>query len=261
MLAPLIALTIAQQSLAGNVGLVGDYRFRGISQTYGQPAIQAGFEYAPAAGVYLGTWGSNVSGNQYLNGGSLELDWYGGYRRRAGPVELDAGLLYYWYPKARYNVVSGDEYNTTEAYVGIRLQALSVKYSRALSDLFGMKTGTIGGYCGINADGTAASSGCLGAGSSKGSTYLDFSATLDIALRMNLALHGGRQSVESYRQLSYWDYKVALTKAWAGLTVGVAAVGNDAASRFYRYTPTTAGSTETEDVSKAAIVLSVAKTF
>jgi len=43
-------------SLTGNVALVGDYRFRGLSQTYTQPAIQGGIDYAHASGAYLGTW-------------------------------------------------------------------------------------------------------------------------------------------------------------------------------------------------------------
>ncbi len=65
-------------TLSGNVTLVGDYRFRGLSQTYTQPAIQGGVDYASTIGAYAGAWGSNVSGNQFLNGGSLELDLYGG---------------------------------------------------------------------------------------------------------------------------------------------------------------------------------------
>lgn len=250
-----------RHTLSGTVGLVRDYRFRGISQTYRQPAVQVGIEYAHASGLYAGTWGSNVSGNQYLNGGSLELDWYGGYKRSAGPLELDVGLLYYWYPKARYNIVPGDEYNTAEMYIGGRYQGFSARYSRALSDLFSMNARTIGGYCGVNADGTAASTDCLGTGRSSGSGYVDLSATFDVVLGMNLVLHYGRQRVQNYPKLSYSDYKVAVTREWAGLALGVAAVGTDAARRFYRYAPTTGGSTETEDVGKPALVLSAGKSF
>src|SRR5436309_8446048 len=77
MRAELIALTVAMaqspHSLTGNVALVGDYRFRGLSQTYTQPAVQGGVDFTHVSGAYLGTWGSNVSGNQFLNRGSLEL--------------------------------------------------------------------------------------------------------------------------------------------------------------------------------------------
>jgi uncharacterized protein (TIGR02001 family) len=33
-----------EHTLTGNVGLFSDYRFRGISQTFKQPAIQGGFD-------------------------------------------------------------------------------------------------------------------------------------------------------------------------------------------------------------------------
>ncbi len=248
-------------SLTGNVTLVGDYRFRGLSQTYTQPAIQGGVDFASATGAYVGAWGSNVSGNQFLNGGSLELDLYGGYRWTPGKVGLDFGLQYYWYPRARYNIDPGDRYNTVELYTGVRYRQFAAKYSHALTNLFGMKTGTIGGYCGINADGSAATTNCLGTGSSKGSGYLDLTGTFDVAVGVSLGLHYGRQYVRSYAPLSYADYKVGLTRPFGAVTLGAAVVGTDAESRFYRYTPTTAGSRETENVARWRVVLSASKTF
>jgi len=253
----------APQPFTGNFTLVGDYRFRGLSQTYTQPAIQGGIEYAPAAakGAYAGTWGSNVSGNQYLNGGSLELDLYGGYRWTPGALGLDLGVQYYWYPRARYNIDPGDRYNTAEVYLGLRYRQFSAKYSHALTQLFGLKTGTIGGYCGIGADGTAATADCLGTGSTRGSGYVDLNAAFDVPARMSLALHYGHQFVRSYEHLSYGDYRVGLTRPFGAVTLGAAVVSTDAESRFYRYTPTTAGSRETEDVGRLAIVWSASRAF
>ena len=43
-------------AVTGNISLVSDYRFRGISQTFEKPAIQGGFDYAHASGIYLGNW-------------------------------------------------------------------------------------------------------------------------------------------------------------------------------------------------------------
>jgi uncharacterized protein Gcw-chp len=251
----------APPPFSGNLTFVGDYRFRGVSQTYTQPAVQAGVDYAAAIGAYAGAWGSNVSGNQFLNGASLELDVYGGYRRSYGKLGLDLGMQYYWYPSARYNIDPGDGYNTVEAYVGARYQQFSAKYSHALTDLFGMKTSTIGGYCGINTDGTAATSDCLGTGSSKGSGYVDLAAAFDVVAGVNVGLHYGYQYVRNYPLLSYSDYKLALTRQFGGFTLGAAAVGTNAESRFYRYTPTTPGSQETTDVAGTTIVLSASKAF
>ena len=178
-----------------------------------------------------------------------------------GKVGTDLGLQYYWYPGARYNIDPGDRYNTAEVYVGLRYDHFAAKYSHALTHLFGMKTQTIGGYCGIDADGTAATTDCLGTGSSKGSGYLDLNAAFDVAARVNLALHYGHQYVRSYAHLSYGDYRIALRRPFGAITLGAAVVSTDAESRFYRYTPTTGGSRETEDVGRLAIVWSASKAF
>ena len=257
-----VASLIAQSpQLSGNVTLVGDYRFRGVSQTYTQPAVQGGLEFATTKGAYVGAWGSNVSGNQFLNGGSLELDLYGGYRWTYGKLGLDVGLQYYWYPGARYNIDPGDRYNTAEVYVGARFQQFTAKYWHAATNLFGMKTSTIGGYCGIGTDGTAATSDCLGSGSTKGSGYIDLGASFNTVVGLNLALHYGYQYVRNHPHLSYADYRFGLTRQFGSVTLGAAAVGTGAEGRFYRYTPTTTGSNETESVAKPALVLLASKNF
>jgi hypothetical protein len=254
-------LAQSPRTLSGNVALVGDYRFRGLSQTYTQPAIQGGVDYASTTGPYVGAWGSNVSGNQFLNGGSLELDLYGGYRWTVRKVGVDLGLQYYWYPRARYNIDPGDRYNTAEVYLGVRYNQFAAKYSHAVTNLFGMKTRTIGGYCGIGADGTAATTDCLGSGASQGSGYVDLSAAFEVGAGVSLALHYGRQYVRSYARLSYDDYKLGLSRQFGAITLGAAVLDTDAEGRFYRYTPTTPGSRETENVGKLAFVWSASKTF
>lgn len=251
----------APQPVSGNLTFVGDYRFRGVSQTYTQPAVQAGLDYAAPSNLYAGTWGSNVSGNQYLNGASLEMDLYGGYRRTLGKVGLDLGMQYYWYPSARYNIDPGDQYNTVEVYLSAKYQQFTAKYSHALSNLFGMKTSTIGGYCGIAPDGTPETSDCLGTGNTKGSGYADLGAAFDVIAGLNLGLHYGYQYVRNYSQLSYSDYKVGLSRGFGGFTLGLAAVGTNAETRFYRYAPTTGGSQETQDVAGSTFVLSASKAF
>ena len=46
-------------------GLFTDYRFRGISQTHGEPALQGGVDYAHKSGLYVGNWNSNVEARMY----------------------------------------------------------------------------------------------------------------------------------------------------------------------------------------------------
>lgn len=49
-------------TVSGSVGLVSDYRFRGVSQSDENLAVQGGFTIAHESGLYIGTWGSNLAG-------------------------------------------------------------------------------------------------------------------------------------------------------------------------------------------------------
>jgi uncharacterized protein (TIGR02001 family) len=83
--------------LSGNVSLVSDYRFRGVSFSDGDPALQGGIDLAHSSGFYIGTWGSTISGGTPY--GELEVDLYGGWSGDVSDgVSFDIGLLYYVYP-------------------------------------------------------------------------------------------------------------------------------------------------------------------
>lgn len=275
VLAQAAAPTAAEASphtLTGNLSFVTDYRFRGISQTYGLPAVQGGFDYAHASGVYLGTWASNVYstagngvGTSYTNGAGLEWDLYGGYKFEvAKDLTLDVGALYYYYPGARWNNTERSSFDNLELYVGATYQWFSVKYSQSLTDYFGAKTATLGGVCGIETNGTTSSGNCFGAapGSSKGSSYLEMNANFEVGDKLMLGLHAGRATVQNYGLLDYTDYKVSLSKEFKGFNVGIAAIGTDAKRDIYRTTTgTTTTPTGTYDTSAPTLVLSVGKTF
>src|SRR5215510_12807843 len=101
--APIVA--VAQQAaapapspVAGNMTLVSEYRFRGIDQTFGKPAIQGGFDYSHSSGIYLGNWNSNVSEGAGYPGGNIEMDFYGGWKKAFGDFGVDVGAIYYYYP-------------------------------------------------------------------------------------------------------------------------------------------------------------------
>ena len=71
-------------TITGNFGIYSQYVFRGLSQADRKPAFQGGFEYANTNGIYLGTWGSNISwlhdAGVCNHGCSLERDLYGGWK-------------------------------------------------------------------------------------------------------------------------------------------------------------------------------------
>ena len=83
--------------LSGNVALVSDYRFRGVSFSDGDIALQGGIDLGHSSGLYIGTWASTISGGTDF--GELELDIYAGWSGDvAEGVTFDIGLLYYIYP-------------------------------------------------------------------------------------------------------------------------------------------------------------------
>ena len=245
----------AEHSLSGNLGLTSDYRFRGISQTWRQPAVQGGFDYVHSSGLYAGTWASNVSGNSYNNGAGLEVDLYGGYKLALSQaLTLDLGALAYVYPGARLNsapgVATGEKYDNLDLYVGLSAGAFSGKLSVAASDYFGLN-GTTAGY--------AYFSGLSPRGASKGSSYLDLNYHVDLAEGLGLDAHLGHLAVRHYGELSYTDIKLALTKSLGGFNLGAALVATNADKAYYQ-----AGNAAGQDAKKlgrAGLVLSVQRSF
>ena len=55
---------------SANVALTTDYRFRGISQSGGDPALQGGFDVAHDSGFYVGTWASSILNSTSMPGGA-----------------------------------------------------------------------------------------------------------------------------------------------------------------------------------------------
>ena len=102
-------------SVSGNVAVVSDYRFRGVSLSGGDFALQGGIDAAHDSGFYVGTWGSSIAGGTPY--GELELDVYGGWTGEvASGVTVDVGLLYYLYPTGD---VAGADTDYFEPYASI----------------------------------------------------------------------------------------------------------------------------------------------
>lgn len=220
-------------SVSANVGFVSQYVFRGISQTQEKPAIQGGFDYKHSSGLYLGTWGSNVSSDLY-SGASMEWDVYGGYEGAiTNDFSYNVGLLHYNYPGG--NAGNGEKFNTTEAYGGVTWRWFNVKLSYALSDLFGIN----------------AKSG-LGTADSDGSTYLEVNGNFELPQKFMLGLHVGDTRVKRHSNLNYTDYKISLSKEYAGFNWGVAYTDTD-------LSPDTI--VKGKNLSDERFILSVSKSF
>ena len=192
----------AQADISANVALVSDYRFRGISQSAEEPAIQGGFDYAFENGFYLGTWASTVDFESAVDfNGSLELDFYGGWGTEFGEnSSIDIGYIYYDYPGDDAGVVGDYQ----EFYVNYGWRDLSV--GAAYSDDY---------Y-----------------GSSGSFWYLQANYDWAFAENWNLSLHVGYNDFDEDVFLSsdegnYTDYSVGVTWSVLGVDLGLAWVGTD----------------------------------
>ena len=193
-------------SLSFNAGVVTDYRYRGISQSRLKPALQGGADFSHKSGLYLGAWASTIKWIKDAGGDApLELDLYGGYKGTAGAFGYDAGVLRYQYPGHDLAISP----NTTELYAAGSFGPATLKYSHSVTNLFGF------------AD-------------SKGSGYLDLSASFDLGNGYSVAPHAGHQKVRNNSASSYTDYALTLGKDFGnGFSASVAAVGTDAERSLY----------------------------
>lgn len=85
-------------TVSGSATIASDYRFRGVSQTDKEFAVQGGVTVTHESGLYAGTWGSNLSGWGTFGGSNMELDLFGGFAKDLGGVTVDVGLTWYMYP-------------------------------------------------------------------------------------------------------------------------------------------------------------------
>lgn len=203
-----------ETTIAYNVGVVSEYRYRGLGQTKGDPALQGGVDYTHASGVYLGVWGSTIkwikeyasaASTPYSATGPVEIDLYGGYKGEAAGLAYDVGYLRYQY---QGNTLAKPTFfsnpNTDEIYGAVTAGIFTAKYSYSLSNLFGT----------LN---------------SKGSSYFDLSANLDLGNGYTLVPHAGRQLVKNSPAANYSDFSLTLNKDLGkGLTASLAGITTNA---------------------------------
>ena len=216
--------------LTANVSLTSDYRYRGISQSNLQPAIQGGFDYAHSSGFYIGNWNSSISwisdaASASGNSASapIEMDFYAGYKYEwSKGFTADVGILQYYFPTSGATGFTTNP-NTTELYAAQNFTFDSVtgylKFSYAATTLFGFSN-------------------------SAGSNYTDLTVNYDTGVwGLTLNAHAGYQyvagtasgaSVSNDSLFSYTDWKLGVTKDFgSGLTLGVAYLGTNAKKGAY----------------------------
>lgn len=116
-------------TVSGNVAIVSDYRFRGVSQSDEEIAVQGGVTLTHESGFYGGFWGSNLAGWGTFGGANLELDVIGGYKRPLAGGTIDVGLTWYMYPGGAANTDFGEPYVKYSGTVGPATLLAGVAYA------------------------------------------------------------------------------------------------------------------------------------
>jgi uncharacterized protein (TIGR02001 family) len=246
--------------VTANVTVVNDYRFRGITQTNYQPAIQGGFDYAHESGLYVGNWNSTINwvSNTTNNGikAPLEMNFYGGFKKEliAPGFASDFGILQYYYNQTggNYNGMMLNP-NTTEIYAAQNYTLGSVtgfgKVSYGLTNIFGIPNST-------------------------GSYYLDLTSNFDTGFwGLSLNGHIGYQYVagqpvtsgpllQGQNNLSYTDWKLGVTKDFGGgLSLAASYVSTNANPNWWNTWSSTTTGTATSSAGRGGAVVALTKTF
>jgi uncharacterized protein (TIGR02001 family) len=248
-----------ESSISYNLGVVSDYRYRGISQTGRKPALQFGVDYADKSGFYLGNWNSTIewikdkananATTPQSARGPLEMDFYGGYKGSISElIGYDVGALEYFYPTNNLNNVTNGVNNnfsnasTTELYGSLSIGAIVLKLSDSLTNLFG--------YVGT-----------------KNSLYVDLSYSIDFGDGLSSIVHYGNQSMKASNAYyvtsgvtDYNDYSLSLNKDFDGWVVSGTLIATDWAKRGAHINDTLPGS-GSSNLAGTTLVLAVKKNF
>lgn len=198
-------------TFSANVGAVSDYRFRGLMQTNGKPAVQGGFDINHRSGFYVGNWNSSISWLSDADpdvSSNVEMDFYAGYMHTITEgVTLNVGLLHYYYPGSYPHGFNDPD--TTEAYIGLGYGPFTFKYSHALSNLFG-------------------------APDSHNSQYYDLGVAVPTGLwGIDVNAHVGYQKVRNMDDGSYTDWSVGLSRQFDRFKVSLTYVDTNADRGLY----------------------------
>ena len=133
---------ISPIEIRGNVGVVSDYVFRGITLSDEDPVLQGGIGFILPKGFYIGAWASGVDKpwggvyNQLPGREDYEYDLYAGWQWQTdwANLKLDSGVIRYGFSS------DPDDIAWTEVYLSASLyRKLRVKVS---TDIDGLEFGT-----------------------------------------------------------------------------------------------------------------------
>jgi len=219
-----------------NIGVVSDYRYRGLTQSKFKPALQGGVDYANGP-IYVGTWASTIqwvkdsmklyneagaaSGDPTFvpvseKGAPVEWDIYGGTKGDIikDTLSYDVGVLGYIYLGQKFKDIGLKNPDTVEVYGALTYGVFTGKVSISTTPLFGVPKST-------------------------GSQYYDLSANFDLGSGFTLTPDVAYQSitgdVSKAAGLSYGAYSLTLGKDFGkGLSASLQVIATDAKKEDYQ---------------------------
>ena len=249
-----------------SVSLVSDYIWRGQSQTWGNPAVQAGIEADHVSGAYVGFWGSNVS-SHWLPNANVEMDFSAGFRNSfATDFKYDVGGTYIYYPDADFakapisdGYYTKQKINTIELYGSLGWKWFTVKGGYMPTKFYGWNVNN-SGYTGAFPNNPNA----VVTGDTSGSYYYMGSASYDLPMALNISGEVGRQTIASSTGLDWTWYKVGVTKTFDGTLAGwsvnafyTGKTGSDAYKNYASFD----NLADTATIDKSKVVVGITKSF
>lgn len=197
-LAPAVLCTasvVQAAEVSSTVTFTNDYRFRGVSQTSGDPALQGSLDVGFDNGIYAGIWGSNVNFGDTDNA-NLEIDYYVGYAGELTEELSYAATLYYF---QYHGYTDGTDIDFAEVDLQAFYKDFAVLY--AYTDDY------------------------INSGDDYHYLALDYSTAIND--QVNIDLHAGYTSGDAYDDAEYSDFSVGVSGSVAGVNLSLAYLTND----------------------------------
>ena len=116
--------------LAFNAALKSDYRFRGVSRSNNDIAVQGGIDWFSNGGFYVGAFGSSVSD---FRGSDVETNFYGGYTTEHNGLIYDFGVTAYVFPGGT-NSTFLETYGSVGVDFGLLTSSVGLSYMPSQSN-------------------------------------------------------------------------------------------------------------------------------
>ena len=257
--APPSALTVS-----GAATIASDYRFRGVSQSDQEMAVQAGVTIAHESGLYVGAWGSNLAGWGTFGGANMELDLIGGYKAKlAQNATLDVGLTWYMYPGGADKTDFAEPYAKLTGTTGPATLTAGVAYAP--------KQEALGRWYNT---GAAAAAGVYDRpGAKDDNLYLWGDGAMAIAgtpltAKAHVGHSWGQRGLGPNATAvsptgEYWDWSLGADATWKNLTFNVSYIDTDISNREASYLRPSfsKGQDGTGNIAGSTIVVSLSAAF